>query len=352
MSDAESQAPIIIRKRRPDDDDDHHGGVWKLAFADFMTAMMAFFLVMWLINSTTKETKAVIVQYFNPVQLVDSSPAHKGLRDPKDAAQGNSVQHTDSSEKLQERPAVKDRETALHQDPIKTLDEIAQREPPPALPPSAQTAGVQPFRDPFDRIEGSGEAASMNPPGNESKGASSSTSADDKRKPDLRASLAGEADRSQASVAALQATMEKIVGQEGRDLRAMPRVEVRQVDEGVLISLTDDVNFTMFAVGSIEPRPQLVRIISQIGKTLAKLVGEIEVHGHTDGRSYSGGNYDNWRLSSDRATMVNYMLTRGGLPPGRIGKVIGFADRRLKAPKDPLAAVNRRIEILLRSDSR
>jgi len=67
MSNEGFNEQIIIRKRRGDDDEGHHGGVWKLAFADFMTAMMAFFLVMWLINSTSKETKAAIVQYFNPV---------------------------------------------------------------------------------------------------------------------------------------------------------------------------------------------------------------------------------------------------------------------------------------------
>jgi chemotaxis protein MotB len=129
-------------------------------------------------------------------------------------------------------------------------------------------------------------------------------------------------------------------------------VEVKQTDEGVMISLTDDSNFSMFAVGSIEPRPQLVRILGQIGKALAKQSGEVEVRGHTDGRSYTGSSYDNWRLSSDRATMVNYMLIRGGLPHSRVGKIVGFADRRLKTPKDALAAVNRRIEILLRGDGR
>ncbi|MEK8124580.1 flagellar motor protein MotB [Methylocystis sp. IM4] len=86
-----SNGPPIIIKKKVEGEEDHHGGVWKLAFADFMTAMMAFFLVMWLINSTSKETKAVIVQYFNPVQLVDTTKAHKGLRDPATGSEGKSA---------------------------------------------------------------------------------------------------------------------------------------------------------------------------------------------------------------------------------------------------------------------
>lgn len=327
---------IIIRKRRSDGDEDHHGGVWKLAFADFMTAMMAFFLVMWLINSTSKETKAVIVQYFNPVQLIDANPAHKGLRDPKAATQGKSLQHSDAAADAQSEK-TKEAEAALHLDPIKALNDIAQRErPEPEAPPASNA-----MRDPFDRRKGAPAPAAPPPP--------PEPAPNDKGKPDLRASLAAEDNPAKSLADVLKNEIDKAIKKE---LRGAPHVEVTQTDEGLLISLTDDANFSMFAVGSIEPRPQLVRIIAQIGAILAKQKGEVELRGHTDGRSYTGGAYDNWRLSSDRATVVNYMLIRGGLPAARVGKIVGLADRRLKTPKDPMAAVNRRIEILLRGDSR
>jgi chemotaxis protein MotB len=108
----------------------------------------------------------------------------------------------------------------------------------------------------------------------------------------------------------------------------------------------------MFAVGSVKPKPQLVRIIGQIGGLLSKQPGEIELRGHTDARSYKTKVYDNWRLSADRANMAYYMLLRGGIPEKRVVRIAGYADRQLKAPKEPLAAVNRRIEILLRKDER
>lgn len=349
MTDKHEGATIIIRKKRGDGEEEHHGGVWKLAFADFMTAMMAFFLVMWLINSTSKETKAVIVQYFNPVHLIDSNPAHKGLRDPKQGGQGKSLQQAEDSSPASTEGS-KEKEAALHKEPMKALDAIAKIDAPPttadgvAPPPNV---GATTPRDPFDRV-----AKSASPPPGPAKNVQEEASADaaTKQKVGPRETPSEETERVKASAAALQSEIAKIVGQEGRGLRAVPRVEVKQAPEGVLISLTDDANFSMFAVGSIEPKPQLVRIIGQVGKVLAKQQGEVEVRGHTDSRSYVAKNYDNWRLSSDRATIVNYMLVRGGLPPARVGKIVGFADRHLKTPKDPLAPVNRRIEILLRGD--
>ncbi|WP_424363514.1 flagellar motor protein MotB [Methylocystis parvus] len=301
------ETPTIIRRKRNDDEEEHHGGVWKLAFADFMTAMMAFFLVMWLINSSSKETKAAIVQYFNPVQLVNTTSAHRGLRDPAQG-EGRSATPTNEASDGPSNEKSKDKEAALHSEPLKTLDEIAAKESPLAPPNQSKP------RDPFDRT------------------------------PMAASSPSSKASETASVAATLQTEIERIAAGEAR----APKVEVKQSEEGLLISLTDDANFSMFAVGSIEPKPQLVRIIGQIGKTLASRGGEVELRGHTDGRSYATKSYDNWRLSSDRATVVNYMLIRGGLPASRIGKIVGFADRRLKAPKDPLAPVNRRIEILLR----
>ncbi|WP_117190937.1 MotB family protein [Rhizobium terrae] len=79
---------IIVKKHGGGHDDGHHGGAWKIAYADFMTAMMAFFLVMWLVNAANEETKASMASYFNPIKLSDETPAEKGLEKPVDAAEG------------------------------------------------------------------------------------------------------------------------------------------------------------------------------------------------------------------------------------------------------------------------
>ncbi|WP_420543007.1 flagellar motor protein MotB, partial [Serratia ureilytica] len=70
-------------RRIVEDEDAHHGGVWKIALADFMTTMMALFLVLWLIKASNEETKTSIANYFNPISLSEALPARKGLSDPQ-----------------------------------------------------------------------------------------------------------------------------------------------------------------------------------------------------------------------------------------------------------------------------
>ncbi len=65
-SEDEAPPPIIVRRsKKGDDHGGHHGGAWKIAYADFVTAMMAFFLLMWLLGSTSKFDKQGIEDYFN-----------------------------------------------------------------------------------------------------------------------------------------------------------------------------------------------------------------------------------------------------------------------------------------------
>ena len=331
MSDNDKETPIIIRKKINHGEEDHHGGVWKLAFADFMTAMMAFFLVMWLINSTSKETKAVIVQYFNPVKLTDSTPARKGVGDPAPAT-GQQKEIKEETPDAKKPAAGNVSEEELHADPLKALDKIVNSEPA-AKAPHAELAKRDQFSDPFERPARRAEALKEN--------ASDASSPPTDAEPQAESGHAN-------NPASMKSEIEKIIRQETKSSREAPTIEVKAIDDGILISLTDDANFNMFGVGSIEPKPQLVRILGQIGKILAARPGEIEIRGHTDGRSYTSKNYDNWRLSSDRATIVNYTLVRGGLQASRVEKVVGYADRHLKLPKEPYSPLNRRIEIFLR----
>ncbi len=129
-----------------------------------------------------------------------------------------------------------------------------------------------------------------------------------------------------------------------------PHIDVQATAEGILISLTDDARFSMFAIGSAEPQPETVQIMEKIGRILKEGPGSIVVRGHTDGRQYKTAAYDNWRLSSARAQMAVYMLARGGVSEKRIENIEGYADHRLKSPNNPNASENRRIEVLLRKE--
>jgi chemotaxis protein MotB len=129
---------------------------------------------------------------------------------------------------------------------------------------------------------------------------------------------------------------------------ALPNITVTVTEEGILISLTDDQNFGMFAIASAEPRPAMVVLMEKLGKVLVGYREPLIVRGHTDGRPYKSGTYDNWRLSTARAHMAYYMLVRAGIEEKRFERIEGHADRHLKVLHDPEAAQNRRIEILLR----
>lgn len=169
---------IIIIKRHGGGHDGAHGGAWKIAYADFMTAMMAFFLIMWLVNAANEKTKAAVASYFNPIKLTDSTPAEKGLKKPNKQAQGENTQDKSDSEGEKkaagqaESEGTDETSTAGEQiqyseadyfeNPYAVITEIAQETDAKANVSSkgdggAQSAGPatgaeggEAFRDPFD----------------------------------------------------------------------------------------------------------------------------------------------------------------------------------------------------------
>ena len=388
MADAEHQDLIII-KRYEEEEHEAHSSAWKVAHADFMTAMMAFFLIMWLINATDDEVKKSIANYFNPVNLAESMTDRKGLHDPEDvepAPPPEAGKHGDAGGAASERPAaiavvMAEREQAAFQDPYAILAKLAA-EATEAAPeaadidaPEIQTGepgdpGGDTARDPFDPVYWQTNATRQS---RTDKPGKSGTIANARIGAEIDAAArasdapvpgadgkAGEPGSEPPAAEAASAAAGEAAGPDafanqayegGADATAGsgPHLEIRQTSEGTLVSLTDDINFSMFAVGSAIPAPQTVKAMEEIAKALSTRSGEIVVRGYTDARPFRSETYDNWRLSTARAHMAQYMLVRGGLQEERIRSVEGFADRDLKNARDPNAAENRRIEILLRA---
>lgn len=404
---------IFIIKHHHGDHSEHHGGAWKIAFADFMTAMMTLFLVLWLISSTSEKQKHTVAQYFNPVKLVDVATLKKGFRDQKETEMGSGPS---SKQPEREADAVKRkqppglvghdnpqgdakaraaRESSLFRDPYGVLAEIAtstQGDQSHRSQTKASTAvddTVRGFADPFTTIpreEGSpldsvlpaaqGEAAGSSgedgglglsskdagtgasqvqasqtgtQDGGSSRQEQTSKTSQQKLQKEIVSPLPAEPKTTASDVARLKSIILHSLN-DADHTQGLPHVEVQQTGEGILISLTDDVDFSMFAIGSAEPHRQTVQIMEKIGRALKGESGAIVIRGHTDGRPYKSELYDNWRLSEARAQMALYMLTRSGLNEKRIEKIEGYADHRLKSPANPNGSENRRIEILLRSD--
>lgn len=390
---AAQQPLVIVRRRRGNSEEAHHGGVWKIAYADFMTAMMAFFLVMWLVNAADKKTIVQVAAYFNPVRLTERSPSTKGVSDPTSAdhkkqikqnatseaaeTQEPGAEHTEDrdgkpisedNEEKSEKPTPgqsksvgqSEKDEALFSDPMGVLDKLASKAALPEEMDNKSSAPEAALRDPFDPAHRAmptplkPEIAKVakvptKPPGLEaSNGANSKVEA---KQPtdDTKASSGAAAD-----VQARAETQAQTIGEDIKKALTplginIPNVDVKATPEGVLISLTDSAQFGMFAVGSAEPRPEMVVTVQRVADIVNGQAGAIVVRGHTDGRAYRSGTYDNWRLSAARAQISYHMLVRGGVDALRVVAIEGRADRDLKLPDDPTAAQNRRIDILIKA---
>lgn len=413
---------IIIVRRRHDDDHGHHGGAWKIAYADFVTAMMAFFLVMWLINAANEKTKAQVASYFNPVKLTDASTSKKGLNEPtKVTSTGEKAEKTEpgqQSEVKSQAPPEKEQyqaqftEEQIFKNPYGILAQLAGQASDGAPPGHSKKGlaiveiaepgrkGGEAFRDPFDPFawksvpepdkkaaakEAAGDEVAaekvsketvkipqtlpkqpdkviaalppkapeakvilpspiIKPPAKEPAAVSAKPVGDPKPAEAKKEIKPAEAD-TKTAIAVRQQLMEKMKQSAPAQ---NPTLEVKQTKEGVLISLTDSLSFDMFAVGSAEPRPQLVLLMEKVAGTLQDYKGKIVIRGHTDARPFRNPDYDNWRLSTARAQMAYYMLIRAGVDENSVERIEGYADRDLKFPDEPESAGNRRIEILLK----
>jgi chemotaxis protein MotB len=393
----EEQHPeIVIVKRHARHADEHHGGAWKIAFADFMTAMMALFLVLWLISSTSDKQRRAVAQYFNPVKLVDMTTLKKGFHDPKETEMGSgnmtdatspdkmttesprrprkpvgdSIQdesapspppRADSPEGGDER--ARDGRAAKGQGKGERRAQIGRRAEP--LPADLSFAYADPFATVPDEQEGAEEAGPLDvetrlfdpssgrpmPPADISQTERSRSPAQrvarfEVDKP-MKVSAPIPVPHSGADVEALASEIHANAASDTNP-QAAPRVEVRLTDDGVLISLTDSLDDTMFSIGSTEPHRKTIEAMQRIARSLATRPGGIVIRGHTDARPYRSGTSDNWRLSTARAHAARDVLVRGGLAENRIERVEGYADRNPRVAADPTAPENRRIEILLR----
>jgi chemotaxis protein MotB len=411
---------IIIIKKKASGGHGHHGGAWKIAFADFMTAMMAFFLVLWIINASDKDTKTVIARYFNPVKLENPAKARKGVhgttsaptegkdekasatsgppskeQDPKGAPSPSDTKAQDKKAPSKDKEASAEAKMAqgeaqLFSAPYEALDRIAGGPAGSAPGASADKGDADPqrlagalsidsFRDPFkpigpgspdDPVAFDADVRNQTPndiePGKTGesdkpqlrpspkakpetgKGAEATTAGDGPKPGD--GAKPGETGKGASDNGAEAAKIEKELKEKVEAVVKPgdgPTIEAHQTKEGLLISLTDKLDFSMFDIGGATPRRELVRAMEAVAKVVRDKPGRIVVRGYTDARPYRNGAYDNWRLSTDRAQMAYYMLTRGGAPASRFSRVEGYADHALRDPAHPLSAVNRRLEILL-----
>jgi chemotaxis protein MotB len=125
-------------------------------------------------------------------------------------------------------------------------------------------------------------------------------------------------------------------------------IEITVTSEGLRIELLESAKGTFFDSGSAALSKSGQEILALMAVELGKAPNHISVEGHTDAKPYVGkGSYSNWELSSDRANAARRLMQQSGLRSDQVSQVRGFADQRLRNPKDSLDPSNRRVSIIV-----
>jgi chemotaxis protein MotB len=325
---------IIIKKVKKSHGDAHHGGAWKVAYADFVTAMMAFFLLLWLLNATTQEQRKGISDYFAPASVSRNTSGSGALlggttvtKDGALNARGQPVQlPLPSSEDLVLEPSDDDMD--------------AMRRMPEVDGPNDQAP------------EQAADANNGKLPGQEGAETSNKGFAEDGAKEPRPLSdqeiEKAVRDREEKLFTAAEQELRQAINTSPDLKKLAENLLIDQTPEGLRIQIVDQDQRSMFELGSATPNPQTKRLLAEVAHVVSKLPNRIAVSGHTDATPYAvSSTYTNWELSTDRAQASRRVLVESGLPPERIQRVMGKADREPLVPNDPTSARNRRISIVL-----
>jgi len=303
---SKAERPLIIVKRKGRQGHGHHGGAWKVAYADFVTAMMAFFLVMWLVTAVSKDQRAAIFDYFKNPSM---EPGKTSKPAPGQAGPGGA-----STSPID-----------LHGG----LDAVRTRTAP--VMDFGATAAPTPMRR-EENSDGAGPAdtSQMKQAQDLKQASEKQQMLEHKQLESLMAELRAAVNKSQA----LQPFKDQLL------LDITP--------EGVRIQIVDAQNRPMFDVGSARLRDYTSAILRELAPYLDSVPNRISLTGHTDIRPYPSSNgYTNWELSADRANAARRALTAAGLPDSKISRVVGLSSSVLFDKADPQNPINRRISIVV-----
>jgi chemotaxis protein MotB len=319
----------------------HHGGSWKVAYADFVTAMMAFFLLMWLLNATTEAQRKGLADYFSPNSVLPHNSSGMGQPFSGRTAFSDGAMLSDLGTPqiiVGQQPVVDDVEDdgsdvitqpRPHRDDSKSKAPDLGGRPPKAPPRLVRNTA------PDTRASNAAALAAAAAPG------------DTPRKPtdaELRAELQRR-EKQDFEQAAQQ--VHDAVASDPQLAELTSQLAIDMTPEGLRIQIRDADHEAMFPFGSAVPNEKARLLLQKIAPVLARMTQDISIAGHTDAAPYAGTGFTNWELSADRANATRRLLVESGLQAPRIRSVTGNAERDLAVPNDPLAAANRRISIVV-----
>lgn len=268
----------IIKRSSRKSHDAFHGGAWKVAFADFTLAMMALFMVLWIMGSVTEEERKEIVSQLNGQSIFD----------------GQTLSPITQPHGIGGKIAVTEK---------RDTDAQKNKHHKEAATPAAMAK---------------------------------SESLDDVKS------------RSQNEIEDLARIIMKITS--AYDAQSNLKIEI--VPQGLRILITDDRKREMFQRSSAILTPFFKRLLTEFAPALNKIDNKIIITGHTDATRFRDQDlYNNWNLSGERAMQARKVLTHAGLDQSKVLQVSGMADQMLIDPDNPLSSSNRRIEIMVLTQS-
>lgn len=285
----DKQQPIVFKKIKKGGHGGHHGGSWKVAYADFVTAMMAFFLLLWVIGTASGAQRKAIADFFqNPSAVKGPGGASTsmiklgtGYEMPRSGDVGKKRQDTDNPNSKLSRQS-----------------------------------------------------------GEKGKGGTEG---------DVKFKAASEEKR---ETVRLEKLLEKLNEKVDQSQSLKPYKEhllIELMPEGLRVQIVDKENRAMFPLGSAELKSYTRAILRDIAKTINQVDNRISITGHTDATPYRADrrDYSNWELSADRANAARRELIAGGMKKDKIGRVVGLADTVLYDKESPYHPINRRISIII-----
>ncbi len=286
---ASGERPIIIKKIKKGAHG-HHGGAWKVAYADFVTAMMAFFLLMWLINTTSPEQKRGVADYFAPASVSETTSGAGGILGG----------------------------TALGKEGSK----------------SAGSSDVIEELAPSSRNPNDGDAKE----GGKAQSAS-----------EMAAEAAAEAEqkREDAAFASAAQSLRQALQDMPELAELSKNIIIDETPEGLRIQLVDQEGRSMLNQGAVQPNERAKLLLRAISKIVNQLPNRISLYGHTSASSNGARPETDWQLSAGRADASRKVLQGAGVDADRVYQVSGKATSEPLYPDDPTLPGNRRIAIVL-----
>lgn len=298
---AQDKQPVIIIRKKKRHGHGHHGGSWKVALADFMTAMMAFFLLMWLLETATPKQLLAIAGYFQAPgskYVVGPGGADASIVDLHAPMENQPQMDSGKSSPLDAAGILGDTPDNIPQETEKELEEI-----------------------PADIMETLGQddlAAQL-------------TELERQRLEELAEQLQQEINNSASALNVLK-----------------DQIRMEFTELGLSIQIIDKERRHMFDEGSSTLKFYSEDALYALAPIINKVPNSISVVGHTDAKPYSpGSRYSNWELSTDRANSARRALQSGGYPEEKVVAVQGMAARAPLVPEQPMDPGNRRIAIVV-----